>query len=148
MTREELEAAAGRLVDAVNRHDPEGIAALYVEDGISRDVGRDMALMGRSQIRESMRVYFDAFPDLAWTPRRFSCDGNVAYLEWHGTMTHTGPYHGVAPTGRQVEVDGCSVLVLGESGSIVSGHIYWDVASLLRQLGLMPTWDSEQATAS
>ena len=68
-------------------------------------------------------------------------------LEWHAVGTHQEPYHGIPATGRRVEVDGCLVFSFGADGRIMSEISYWDVASLLRQLGLMPAWPAEGAVA-
>jgi steroid delta-isomerase-like uncharacterized protein len=91
----------------------------------------------------------EAFPDITWKVSRFGVDAErrTVYLEWHAFATHEGPYHGLPPTGRSVEVDGCIVFTLASDGKIVSDIGYWDVASMLRQLGLMPAWSAEGAPA-
>jgi steroid delta-isomerase-like uncharacterized protein len=138
-----------RWLDAWNAHDPHRVASMYIEDAISRDMGRDMALMGREAIAESLATYMEAFPDITWKVSRFGVDAErrTVYLEWHAFATHEGPYHGLPPTGRSVEVDGCIVFTLASDGKIVSDIGYWDVASMLRQLGLMPAWSAEGAPA-
>jgi len=48
---------------------------------------------------------------------------------------------GVAPTGRQFELPHVAVVAFRD-GLIASEHIYWDQASLLVQLGLLPDAES------
>lgn len=43
---------------------------------------------------------------------------------------------GIAPTGRKVAVPHVAVIAF-EGGKIASEHIYWDQASMLRQLGVL-----------
>lgn len=140
MTSDEMQAAVERYVEATNLHDAQAVAALYLEDAVSRDMGRDMALMGRAAISESLVTYFAAFPDVVMGISRIGADAalGTAYLEWHATATHRGPYDGVAATGHHVEVDGCIVFTFAANGLITSDIGYWDVASLLRQLSLPP----------
>jgi steroid delta-isomerase-like uncharacterized protein len=149
VTGEQLQDVIERWLKAWNAHDPHAVAAMYIEDAISRDMGRDAALMGREAIAESLTTYMEAFPDICWKVSRFGVDAErrTVYLEWHAVGTHTGPYHGIPATGRSVEVDGCIVFNLSADGKIISDIGYWDVAAMLRQLGLMPAWSAEGATA-
>jgi steroid delta-isomerase-like uncharacterized protein len=150
LTGEQMQDVIERWLEAWNAHDPQRVASMYIEDAISRDMGRDMALMGREAIAESLSTYMEAFPDITWKVSRFGVDTErrTVYLEWHAVGTHEGPYHGMPPTGRSVEVDGCIVFNLASDGKIVSDIGYWDVASMLRQLGLMPAWSAEGAPAT
>lgn len=145
MDREQVVDTVTARVQAFNAHDADAVADFYIEDAVSRDMGRDMALMGRAAIRESLATYFDAFPDVVMGISRISVDGDTAFLEWHAAGTHREPYHGIPATGRHVEVDGCIVFSFTADGRITSEISYWDVASMLRQLGLMPAWPAEGA---
>src|SRR5213083_1268287 len=107
-----------RWLEAWNAHDPQAVASMYIEDAISRDMGRDMALMGRAAIAESLTTYMEAFPDITWKVSRFG-----------------------------VDADRGTVFNLSADGKIVSDIGYWDVASMLRQLGLMPAWPAEGEVA-
>ena len=149
MTRQQMHDLVHAWVEALNRHDPQGVADAYLEDAVSRDMGRDMALLGREAIVESLATYVAAFPDIQWQISRLGIDtdNDVVYMEWHAMGTHLGPYHGVAATGRQIEVDGCHAFTMSPEGRILSDKGYWDVASLLRQLGITPAWSAEGATA-
>ena len=94
MNREKVVETITDRVEAFNAHDPDAIAGFYIEDAVSRDMGRDMALMGRAAIRESLATYFDAFPDVVMGISRISVDGDTAFMEWHAAGTHREPYHG------------------------------------------------------
>lgn len=98
--------------------------------------------MGLEGSEESRGAYFRAFPDLSIECTKvFGADDDLAY-EWVARATHTGPLASpqgeVPPTGRRFEVRGCTVIGLDPQGLIVEEREYWDSASFMQQLGLMP----------
>lgn len=135
MERTEIRRLVERWFESWNRHDADGAAACYAPLAISRDIGRDVALPDREAIRESVAQYFVAFPDIATTLKRFGCDGDVAYVEWHAVATHQGDFCGIEATGRIMDTDGCIVFRVGSDGLFDSSISYWDVGGLMRQLG-------------
>lgn len=62
-------------------------------------------------------------------------------VEFMGRGTHTGPLHtptgDVPATGRRVDLPFCDVHRI-EDGKITNGRSYFDLATMMRQLGLMP----------
>lgn len=58
--------------------------------------------------------------------------------EWRMVGTHTGEGFppGVPPTGRSFDVGGIDVWQIDEDSRAVSVHAYWNVGTLLAQLGL------------
>jgi steroid delta-isomerase-like uncharacterized protein len=136
MDREEIRGLVDRYVEAWNAHDPDAVAAFYASDAISRDVGE--ARPDRTSIRRGVSDYLAAFPNFHLGVSRVGVDGDVVYVEWHATGTHSGQFMNVPATGRVVQVDGCIVVRIGSEGLIVSEILYWDVASLLEQLGILP----------
>jgi hypothetical protein len=59
------------------------------------------------------------------------------------TGTHTGPLQSptgeeIPPTNKRVEVKGAVFARLNERGEIVEERRYYDVGTMLRQLGLVP----------
>ena len=141
MNREEILVLVDRYVEAWNAHDADAVAAFYASDAISRDVGE--ARPDRASIRRGVSDYLAAFPNFHLGVSRVGIDGDVVYVEWHATGTHAGPFLNVPPTGRVVQVDGCIVVRIGSEGLIVSEILYWDVASLLEQIGLLPEAPAE-----
>lgn len=96
--------------------------------------------------RDEARGFFisawQGFPDLIMQPVGEplvdAARGRVAH-EWRMTGTHTGENYppGVPPTGKAFDVSGTDVWEVDQDGRAVSVHAYWDVATLMNQLGLI-----------
>ncbi|MDP7723615.1 ester cyclase [Mycobacterium sp. TY814] len=58
--------------------------------------------------------------------------------EWRMVGTHSGEGFppGVAPTGRQFDIPGTDVWQVDNDGRAASVHAYWNLGTLLTQLGL------------
>jgi predicted ester cyclase len=66
---------------------------------------------------------------------------DLVVVEFVGRGTHDGPLKGpvgeIPPTGRRVEIRFCEVHEIWD-GKIVRFRTYFDPATMMRQLGLMP----------
>ncbi len=147
MPRDEMQRLVERWIAGWNAHDADAVAACYARDAVSRDVGRPTAMPGRESIRTAIQDYLTAFPDLTAGVGRLGCDGDVVYVEWHATGTHTGSFLALPPSGRVVQIDGCNVLRVGGEGLFITEISYWDVAGLLVQVGLLPEPTAQTAPA-
>jgi hypothetical protein len=57
-------------------------------------------------------------------------------LETTVSGTHEGNWRGLPGTGREVEFDACAVFAFDDQDKLAGERLYYDRASLLRQLGL------------
>ena len=136
----------------------EAYPARYIAAWTQRDIGvaldviapavdwRDPSLPVPLTDHEGARGFFEAawagFPDMAFesigAPIIDLGRGRVAH-EWRMTGTHTGEGFppGVPPTGKAFDVSGMDVFEVDAAGRAISVHAYWDVATLLGQLGLV-----------
>jgi predicted ester cyclase len=132
------------LAAAYNRHDLDGIRALYAPDARVNDAPVDEALATHER-------FFGFLPDAKVDVRAAAAEGSVviAELTLHGTNTGPvplGPVHRaiagtdadlIPPTGRTVEV--AVVLVIEPDGErIRTERQHFDSFGLLAQLGLLP----------
>jgi carboxymethylenebutenolidase len=92
-------------------------------------------------------------PDTTLTPVSRTVGENQLVDEMIFSFTHTQeiPWMlpGIAPTGRHVEVP-LVAIVRFRAGKLAHEHIYWDQASVLKQLGLLtdprlPVYGAETA---
>lgn len=133
--RQRREAVVREHMDSENRHDFDATIATFAHPRYE--------LIGSGQVHdgeEAVRAYFAAsraaFPDQRneLVSLRHVDDGVVVELDLLGT--HLGPLAGAEPTGREFRVR-MLALFLFEGEGIVCERVYFDSASILRQIGLM-----------
>ena len=125
------------LVDAWNAHDVEGVLTLLSPDYEGSDVCQAAPQRGRDQTRQIVESYLHAFPDLSFTAEELIIQENHIAVRWSARGTHQGTVLHIPPTGKIVTVCGVSMLTV-EGNTIREGRHIWDVASMLREMGLLP----------
>lgn len=139
-------ALSRSILDLYNSHqsDPswlEKIAAHLAEDCVTFDVPTGRMLHGPEGYKQTALFFADAFPDSTVEITDVFATEDQSVIEFTGRGTNTGPLHmpmgDIPPTGKYSEVRFCSVN-RAESGKIVSIHNYYDVMTMLQQLGLIP----------
>lgn len=125
------------LTAALNTRDPGRVASLCAPDYWGVNVGEAAPQHGPDGMRESVSRYLRAFPDLQFTLDEVVIQGNRVVQIWTARGTHQGPLMNIPATDRTVEVRGVSVYTI-EDGKVSRGLFIWDVAGLLRNMGLLP----------
>jgi steroid delta-isomerase-like uncharacterized protein len=136
----EMPPVAVAFAEAWSSGDPDQVAALYAEDALFEEVILGGAVTStRDDLRAYVGAVFAAFPDFTATPSAAYEMGDVVVIEWVLTGTYQGTFGTLPPgTGQPVEVRLASVLEVGDDGLITRDSEYWDVATLLTQVGAMP----------
>lgn len=125
------------LIEAYNAHDPERVAAFYAEDFVGEDVAQAQPQHGAAELRRLMVYYYRAFPDLHIELQDAVFERDRVVMVWVMRGTQRGTFMRIPPTGRSVAVRGTTVLTLRD-GLIRRALRVWDVAGLLRAIGLLP----------
>jgi steroid delta-isomerase-like uncharacterized protein len=90
---------------------------------------------------DGVKQYFaglrEAFPDLHFTIEDQVADGDRVVTRWTARGTHSGPFNGLPPTGRQAVVTGIDIDRVA-NGKIVECWTSQDTLGLLQQLGVIP----------
>ena len=96
-----------------------------VQVGVAGPVGR---------VRERLT----GFPDLTTSILDMFAAGDqlAVVLSWRGT--HTGPYGGVAATGKAVEVRDIAIWRFGDDGKVLEIQTLQDQFGILKQIGYLP----------
>ena len=104
------------------------LAPDFVDHGSPDAVGRGAACAFFSMM-------FAAFPDMRFTIRVQIAEGDkvLTYKTFHGT--HLGPFNGIPPTGRAVDVDVMDILTVA-NGQIAEHWTVADYLSMMQQLGV------------
>jgi steroid delta-isomerase-like uncharacterized protein len=95
------------------------------------------ALEGKTAVRDNfVRPFITGFPGNVHSIRNLAHADNLVAVEWSFEAVHKGAFAGVEATGKRVQVPGCSFYEydLG-TRTIPAGRIYFDFATLLRQIG-------------
>jgi steroid delta-isomerase-like uncharacterized protein/uncharacterized protein (TIGR02118 family) len=117
-------------------HDMDRLLTLVADDVVYEDVPMGVVNRGRAQLRAFGEAFFSGFPDVTFEMRSSHADGASGGSEWVMRGTHKGDLPGMPATGRHMEVRGSSTFEFaGERIRRCSD--YWDLATLLKQLGLM-----------
>jgi steroid delta-isomerase-like uncharacterized protein len=135
-----------RWAEGWSAHDPQRVVPLYADDCVYEDVPLGAVTRGRRELAALGRPFplcglggrpQDAFPDFGIELTGGFVAGDRAAMEWVMSGTHARGRPGVPASGRRFRVRGATVLELRD-GRVTRNADYWDSATLLTQLGLLP----------
>jgi steroid delta-isomerase-like uncharacterized protein len=122
---------------AWNSHDINRVISFYAPDYVGADIAQASPLHGHDGLRVMLENYLRAFPDLRFVIIDTVIQDSRIAITWLGQGTHQGTIMNIPPTGRKVEVRGVSIVDV-QDGLVVRGQYIWDLASMLRHMGLLP----------
>jgi steroid delta-isomerase-like uncharacterized protein len=144
--RKAVEAHARSYFEAIANRDTSAMARHWRADGVN-DLVPLGVLRGTDEIVAFFRELFQAVPDLETSVTRVVAGETQAAVEWRMTGHFTGgPFQGVDPTGRRVDIRGLDLIEI-EDGEIVGNTAYYDGMTFARQIGLMPPENSSAENA-
>lgn len=108
-------------------HDAAGVARLYDPDCRYEDVPRGRVVQGWEGVIDFANGMFAAVPDITVKLRSVSASGSHSAREYDIEGTY-------AQTGASISLPGVSIAEFRD-GLIVRNSDYYDLASLLRQIG-------------
>ena len=131
---------AEKWIAAWNSHDAEKLLPLFTADVFYEDVAFGEANHGSAELRKFAASYFEAVPDLKIELQRSSIHDGHGTIEW----TLSGTDKGMYKTGKKFSVRGVSVIEVRE-GKIFRNLDFYDSATIMRQLGLLPAQQPDSA---
>ena len=128
------EAVVREHVAAENRQDVEATIETfdrprYEVNGESHD--------GESAVRDLLQGMMGGFPDFHAEVEKVYHAENVVIGEARITGTHSGPFAGIPPTGRRVNYTMAAFFEF-EEDRLMCEKVYFDTATILRQIGVLP----------
>jgi len=132
-----IQVFVNELFAAWNSHDTEQAVRFYAANYVGDDVAQANPQHGTNGIRSLLALYLKALPDFHFTAEESIVDGNRVAVIWNVRGTHQGTLMNIPPTGRQISVRGVSLLTI-ENEKVHRATYIWDVAGLLRAVGLLP----------
>jgi PAS domain S-box-containing protein len=130
----DIESFIGEYYEAWHGTDEDRIMSYYAENVTVQIPGSLM--QGRSAVREQfVRPFITGFPGNRHVVKNIIFGQDVAVVEFTFEAEHKGPFAGRAATDARVELSGCGVYEYDSARrQITAAHIYFDVATLLKQI--------------
>ena len=138
-----IEALKAERVETVDRH--VSLENLHDLDAVMDTFGTrasydDEPWDEHHRDRDGVRAYYEqllrAVPDLHIEPHRRHVADDIVMLECTITGTHEGTWHGLPATGRRLTLPLCGVYTFDGGAKLAGERIYYDRATVLRQVGV------------
>ena len=132
---------ADHLAGEFTNKDVEATLSTMIESASVNHVPVNTGGKGKDELRAFYRdVFIPSWPDdLVMTPLNRVVGESQLVDELHLSFSHSRRMDwflpGVAPTNRKVEID-MVVVVIFQGDKLAEERIYWDQATVLRQVGL------------
>lgn len=133
---------ARRFFDEVcNQRKLAAAEELFTAGHVYHDPSSPWVKQGPGGMKDLIGAYQHSFGDARWDVHAMTEAGDSVVTRWTGRGTHTAELMGIAPTNRQVAVDGIWIhRVAGDR--IAESWNCWDTLGLLQQLGIVPTLEA------
>ena len=115
-------------------------AKYFADDAVFTQMAMPQPFTGREALAGMLRLFYeDAFSDAKGELRQVAADAErgLGFIEFTFSGRHTGTLAGIPPTGRDVEVPMLGIYEVA-NGKIQRARLYYDMATLMRQLGQVP----------
>lgn len=129
-------AVVEQHIRAENRHDLEGVMATFGADARYDDEPWADHRDGCDGVRAYYTELMRAVPDLAIEVKRRHVSSDCIVLEVAIRGTHLGAWRGLPATGRRLDFPLCGVYTFDADDRLAGERIYYDRATVLRQLGI------------
>ncbi len=133
---------AARLFAALDAHDLDAAAGLWHPD-VVEDAPTGLH-RGRDAVRAEFADFMAAMPNFSIRPLDFLAEGDLTVVRWWASGTHTGAkLRGLRASGARVGFPGADLIEV-KNDLIVTNTVYYDTATVARQLGALPPRGSSQ----
>ena len=146
----DLTSIAREAVEAFNASDWERSKAIMTPDYVYTELGTQRRIQGPEEVVAAMQGWKEAMPDAKGTVTNALASGNTVTLQvtWEGTQTGPleGPTGTIPASGKRQVTPAAWILTFGGE-KIKESHHYFDMVTLLVQIGAMPGQSAESAGA-
>ena len=132
---ESVRAFIQEYFDAWKGTDEDKILAYYSDDVVIQlPTG---TLEGKTAVQDNfVHPFIAAFPGNVHSICNLAHSKNLVAVEWSFEAVHKGAFANIEATGKKVQIPGCSFYEYDfGTRKIPAGRIYFDFATLLRQIG-------------
>ena len=146
----DLTSIAREAVEAFNASDWERSREIVTPDYVYNELGTQRRIEGPDAVIEAMKGWKRAMSDAAGTVTNASASGNTVTLEVTWEATHDGPLEGpmgTIPASGNRQVTPSAWIFTFEGEKIKESRHYFDMMTLLTQIGAIPGQSAESAGA-
>jgi len=137
MSAEENKAVVRRIYEELwDGRKLEVADELIARGAVNYDTGLTPRPFGPEEIKDTVRMVTAAFPDNRHEIEDVFAEGDQVMARVRLTGTHEGPFMGIPPTGRRIEVGEIHVYRLRD-GKAVEHRVGRDDLGAMRQLGVI-----------
>jgi steroid delta-isomerase-like uncharacterized protein len=129
-------AIVERHIRLENEHDLEGVLGTFGDTARYDDEAWGEHYQGQKGVRRFYDQLMKALPNLEIEVQRRHVTDEAILMEVVIRGTHLGAWRGLPPTGRRVEFPLCGVFTFDSDNRLAGERIYYDRATVLRQLGV------------
>jgi steroid delta-isomerase-like uncharacterized protein len=132
---------AKQVLHAFNESDWDTFGDLVTEDHVYVEYGTQRTIEGREALLEALVAWKATMPDVVAKPSAFLVGGKSVAIELTWVGTHTGPLmtpNGEIPASGNVQKTPGVWIIDVEDGKAVASRNYFDLTTLLQQIGAMP----------
>ena len=131
--RARREAIIHAHTNAENRHDVEATLDTFHRPRYEV-IPLGEPVDGAANVRELLAGLMAGFPDFHAALNRLHHSDSVVAAEVRMTGTHRGPWAGIPPSGRRIDVPTLCLFEF-DGDKLVCEKVYFDMATLMRQIG-------------
>ena len=117
----------------------------YNDDIVFVNIAMGERYDGKEAVRGFLEHLFGALPDLELDVTLRVPKGKYVAEEYHIKGHHRGEFFGIPATGKYVDIP-CVSMVELRDGKLKEDHFYFDVVTVMRQMGLAPSAAAMQGT--
>jgi len=131
--------------EAWNSHDVDKVLSFYSDDCVYEDLAAQKINHGTDEIRTFLVNAFKGFPDSKIETKSFFVSGDHVCAEFVWSGTYLADIPGLPPaTGKSLSIRGVHIIEL-RGNKAISITDYYDGASMMRQLGFLPTTSDQSS---
>lgn len=126
------------LHELFNRRDFDAIAARFTSDAIYTDHPRGVSVKGGDEFKDWLQGWTTAMSDARAAEGRYLDAGDTSVSMFVGRGRNDGPLGPFPASNQEISFPMCEVLSYDADGNVTGGELYYDQATILGQMGVLP----------
>ena len=102
------------------------------------DIAQALTVKTPGEFTDYLKSWVTAFSDAGPGSASYSEGSDFSIARFHGRGTFDGSWGEIQGNGGTMDVPFCEVIHYASDGRPLTGELYYDQMSIMRQLGLMP----------